>query len=43
VINFSVEEEAGQSASEALAYALRTLAKEMAQDPSIRRFAAGGA
>jgi hypothetical protein len=42
VINFSVEEEAGQSASEALAFALRKLAMEIAEDTSIQRFAAGG-
>jgi hypothetical protein len=42
VINFSVEEETGQSASEALAYTLRKLAMEIAEDPSIRQLAAGG-
>jgi hypothetical protein len=40
VINFSVEEEAGQSASEALAFTLRKLAMEIAEDTSIRQLAA---
>jgi hypothetical protein len=43
VINFSVEEEAGQSASEALAYTLRKLAMEITEDPSVRQLASGGA
>jgi hypothetical protein len=42
VINFSVEEEAGQSASEAIAFSLRKLAMEIAEAPSIRQFAAAG-
>jgi len=42
VINFSIEQEAGQSASEALAFTLRKLAMEIAEDPSIQQLAAGG-
>jgi hypothetical protein len=41
VINFSVEEEAGESASAALAFTLRKLAMDIAEDPSIRQFAGG--
>jgi hypothetical protein len=39
VVNFSVEEEAGQSASEAIAFTLRKLAMDIAEDRSIRQFA----
>jgi len=42
VINLNIGEEAGQSASEALAFTLRKLAMEIAEDASIRQLAAGG-
>jgi hypothetical protein len=41
VINLSPGKEAGESASEALAFTLRKLALEIAEDASIRQFAAG--
>lgn len=40
-LNFSVEKEVGASASEAIAYTLREIAKEVAEDAAVREYIKG--